>query len=161
MSSDEDRAEHMNRCTFRKAAGIGHAASLITTAEAIAESMPVVKGARASTLAAIVWGLMAFGTADLSLGQTQGTGGTCVPVSERAGRELGCFITARQALGKLPKAPLYWHLDTYPTRAAAEAPRGLSGAVVESFGKVWLFTIVAAGWRAAVASTSLTSARCR
>ncbi len=28
-------------------------------------------------------------------------------------------------LGKLPQAPLYWHLDTYPTRAAAEAAKGV------------------------------------
>ena len=50
------------------------------------------------------------------------TDGICIPVAERAGRAFGCFITARQELGRLPSAPaLYWHLDTYPTRAAAVA----------------------------------------
>jgi quercetin dioxygenase-like cupin family protein len=77
------------------------------------------------------------------------TGGTCVPVSERAGRALGCFITAVEQLGELPREPaLYWHLDTYPTRAAATAARGARGTVVESLGHVWLFTIAENGWRA-------------
>ncbi|HEV2020922.1 MAG TPA: hypothetical protein VGQ94_00170, partial [Terriglobales bacterium] len=68
--------------------------------------------------------------------------------SERAGREFGCFITARAELGHLPKrSKLYWHLDTYPTRAAAEAAKGPRSTVVESLGRVWLFTIAAAGWR--------------
>ena len=36
------------------------------------------------------------------------TDGTCVPVSERAGREFGCFITAREELGALAaQPPLY------------------------------------------------------
>ena len=52
------------------------------------------------------------------------TDGTCLPVAERAGRAFGCFITARQELGRLPSdTALYWHLDTFPTRAAAERAR--------------------------------------
>jgi len=73
---------------------------------------------------------------------------TCVPVAERAGRELGCFVMARQELGRLPASPaLYWHLDTYPTRAAAETAREARSTVVESLGKIWLFTIAPAEWR--------------
>jgi hypothetical protein len=73
---------------------------------------------------------------------------TCIPVAERAGRTTGCFITAREELGKLPSdPPLYWHLDTYPTRAAAERARGSRSTVVESVGKIWLFTIAPADWR--------------
>jgi hypothetical protein len=75
------------------------------------------------------------------------TGGTCIPISERGTRAMGCFITAREVLGKLPQVPLFWHLDTYPTRAAADAARGPRGTVVESLGKIWLFTIAGAGWR--------------
>ena len=77
------------------------------------------------------------------------TGGTCVPVNERGGRELGCFITARQILDKLPNEPLFWHLDRYPTKAHAEAARGPRGTVVDSLGSIWLFTIERAGWRPA------------
>lgn len=78
------------------------------------------------------------------------TDGTCVPVSERAGREFGCFITAREVLGPLPSRPrLYWHLDTYPTLAAAQAAKDARGTVVESFGRIWLFTIASAEYRPA------------
>jgi quercetin dioxygenase-like cupin family protein len=82
------------------------------------------------------------------------TDGTCIPVAERAGRELGCFVTARQELGKLPASPpLYWHVDSYPTRAAAEAARGPRSTVVESYGRIWLFTIAPADWRPAPGGT--------
>lgn len=76
------------------------------------------------------------------------TDGTCVPVAERAGRTFGCFITARQELGRLAVRPaLYWHLDTYPTRGAAERARAARSTVVESLGRIWLFTIAPAEWR--------------
>ena len=72
----------------------------------------------------------------------------CKPVSERTG-ESGCWITAHVQLGSLPQQPMFWHLDTYPTRAAAEAAVAMRGTVVESLGKVWLFTIDEAEWRPA------------
>ena len=76
------------------------------------------------------------------------TDGTCVPVSERAGRAFGCFITAREELGRLPRdSALYWHLDAYPSRAAAAHARAPRSTVVESFGRVWLFTIARESWR--------------
>jgi quercetin dioxygenase-like cupin family protein len=70
----------------------------------------------------------------------------CRPVSERTA-EVGCWIMVDAVLGQLPRGPVFWHLDVYPTRAEAEAARGPRGTVVESFGKVWLFTIDVAGWR--------------
>ena len=70
----------------------------------------------------------------------------CRPVSERTS-EVGCWITANAVLGRLPQRPIFWHLDTYPTRAEAEAAKGPRGAVVESLGKVWLLSIDVAGWR--------------
>jgi quercetin dioxygenase-like cupin family protein len=72
----------------------------------------------------------------------------CKPVSQRTG-ETGCWITANAVLGQLPQAPIFWHLDTYSTRAEAEAAKGPRGTVVESLNKVWLFSIDVAGWRAA------------
>lgn len=142
LVSFEGRAEREQSRSCRAGRFIPGAAPGV--AEATSKvGMRRVRGA----LAAMAWSVMAFGAADPALGQTQDTAGTCVPVSERAGRELGCFITASQVLGKLPEAPLYWHLDTYPTRAAAEAAKGANGTVVESYGKVWLFTIAEAGWR--------------
>ncbi len=78
------------------------------------------------------------------------TDGTCIPVAARADRAFGCFITARQELGALAALPaLYWHLDTFPNAAAARAAASARGTVVESLGRVWLFTIAPAEYRPA------------
>jgi quercetin dioxygenase-like cupin family protein len=75
--------------------------------------------------------------------------GACsTPVGERTS-EVGCYLDATEALGTLPQVPLFWHLYNYPTRPAAEAVKAPHGTVVESFGKVWLFTIAEAGWHPA------------
>jgi quercetin dioxygenase-like cupin family protein len=75
-------------------------------------------------------------------------GSVCKPVSERTG-EVGCWVIAHQPVGRLDAPQTFWHLDTYPTRAAADAAKGPHGAVIESLGKVWLLTIDHAGWRPA------------
>jgi quercetin dioxygenase-like cupin family protein len=85
-----------------------------------------------------------------ALRQTGGTGGICTPVSERAGREFGCFITAREDLGILSNdRPVFWHVALYRTRAAANSARAARETVVESLGQTWLFTIAPAGWQPA------------
>jgi len=67
----------------------------------------------------------------------------CRPVSERARiDDVGCWI-----MGEVTQPQVFWHLNVYPTRAAADAVRGSHGTVVESYGKVWLFTIEDKGWR--------------
>jgi quercetin dioxygenase-like cupin family protein len=73
---------------------------------------------------------------------------SCVSASERGDRELGCFVLASKELGPLPDTPLYWHLYVYRTKAAAEAAKGNTGTVVESFGKVWLFAVADVSWSA-------------
>jgi quercetin dioxygenase-like cupin family protein len=70
----------------------------------------------------------------------------CPPISERK-TEAGCYTTTEASLGTLPTGSLFWHLYTYPTRSAAEAARGTTGTVAESFGKHWLYTIAPEGWR--------------
>ena len=78
------------------------------------------------------------------------TDGTCVPIAERAGRKLGCYITARHELGRLlPRPALYWHLERYPSRVEAQrdARRDKRSIAVESFGKQWVFTIAPFEWR--------------
>ena len=42
---------------------------------------------------------------------------------------------------------VFWHLDVYPTRAAAQGAKVPQGTVIKSFGRVWLLTIAAEGWR--------------
>jgi hypothetical protein len=70
-----------------------------------------------------------------------GLSGWCeTPVADRKA-EAGCYTTAITSLGMPPRGPLFWHLDTYPDRAAAEAQRGARGTVVDGHGKHWLFTI--------------------
>jgi quercetin dioxygenase-like cupin family protein len=85
--------------------------------------------------------LSVFAVACLSWSVFAQTGGTCIPVSERAGGEFGCFITAREVFDRLPPGELYWLIDRFATRHDAEAAKGPSGTVVESLGHVWLFTI--------------------
>jgi quercetin dioxygenase-like cupin family protein len=93
------------------------------------------------TLTAVLW-MVGVATCSEAFAQY----GICRPVSQRTS-ELGCWITAVKAVGQLPQQPIFWHLDTYPTRAAAEKAMGPRGTVVESLGKVWLFTVDEAGWR--------------
>ena len=81
-----------------------------------------------------------------AIGQPHDTGGKCIPANERAGRELGCFIMASQDLDR-QVGPLFWHLDTYKSRVDAETAKGPRGTVVQSLGKIWLFTITEAEWR--------------
>src|SRR5215467_12426045 len=69
-----------------------------------------------------------------------GPGGVCKPASMRT-QEVGCWIMADDPVGQLTQSHVFWTLDTYPTRAAAEADKRPHGTVVESFGQFWLLTI--------------------
>ena len=81
-------------------------------------------------------------------------GGCEIPVAERES-EVGCYLLTSVPVGTLSDAPLAWHLDQYPTKAAAETAKGARGTVVESFGKIWLFTIESPSWRAPGAGTHI------
>jgi quercetin dioxygenase-like cupin family protein len=70
----------------------------------------------------------------------------CRPVSQRTS-ELGCWIIVDDQVGLLPAGQMFWHLDTYPIRTAAEDAKQSRGTVVEALGKIWLFTIAEATWR--------------
>lgn len=71
----------------------------------------------------------------------------CFPVSERAGRDVGCWLIVSEPLGRLSQSAVFWHLDRYPSRAEAESAKGPRSTVVDALGQVWLFTIGEAGWR--------------
>jgi hypothetical protein len=49
---------------------------------------------------------------------------TCLPVSQRTG-PVGCWIMAQESLGSMPETPLFWHMSTYPNRAAAQPAKGV------------------------------------
>ena len=91
--------------------------------------------------------LLATHVAPAQLAGTQVPGGCDVPASKRTA-ETGCYWLASETLKELPAGDVFWHLYTYPTREAAEAARRASaGTVVNSFGKVWLFTLANSKWR--------------
>jgi hypothetical protein len=59
----------------------------------------------------------------------------------------GAHALASIPVVEVPTTPVYWHLDTFPTRAAADAAKEALGTVVETFGQVWLFTLAEPQWR--------------
>ena len=65
---------------------------------------------------------------------------TCKGVSVPPGKlpEFGCFVVASAKGLQFSQKDVYWHLSSFPTRAAAEAAKTPSGLVVEEEGKVWL-----------------------
>jgi hypothetical protein len=48
---------------------------------------------------------------------------------------------AEKKLKELPTGPLYWHLETFPTLAEAQAAAGPTSLTAEMAGKAWLFTL--------------------
>jgi len=76
-----------------------------------------------------------------------GLPGWCETLAADRKAEEGCYTTAIADVGQLPATPIYWHLDTFPSRAAAEASVGPRSTVVESQHRHWLFTIAGASWR--------------
>jgi hypothetical protein len=69
--------------------------------------------------------------------------------ASHAAQAPGANALATVPVGELPPGPVYWHLDTYRTRAEADALGGRRSTVVEAFARVWLFTLAEAGWRPA------------
>jgi quercetin dioxygenase-like cupin family protein len=75
-------------------------------------------------------------------------GDPCKPASQRT-QDVGCWILADDPVGRFSSSEVFWYLDTYATRAAAEADKGPQGIVVESLGKIWLMTIEKENWKPA------------
>ena len=100
-----------------------------------------------ASLGALVALLMAGSPAGAQTAAASVPGG-CNVAFDRRTAETGCYLLATESLKSLPGKEVFWHLYTYPTRAAAEAARkGSAGTVVESFGKIWLFAIAESAWR--------------
>jgi quercetin dioxygenase-like cupin family protein len=97
----------------------------------------------------LAWTLLLFTATAGDAQPPQDTGGACIPVAERAGRPYGCFILASNPVGVVDQAEAFWHLETFPTAAAAAKARTPRSLVVEAFDKVWLLTIAPAVWRSA------------
>ena len=64
---------------------------------------------------------------------------TCVDVPAGSSRpEFGCFNVATARGLRFSEPAVYWHLHTFPDRAAAEATKRPTGLIVEEEGRVWL-----------------------
>jgi mannose-6-phosphate isomerase-like protein (cupin superfamily) len=48
---------------------------------------------------------------------------------------------AEKTVDKLPDGPLFWRIETLPSRPQADTAAGPAALVAESSGKVWLFTL--------------------
>ena len=73
----------------------------------------------------------------------------CEPVADRAGRALGCFITARQEIGPLSRdTALYWYIDESDSTARGTAALPPRSTIVTSLGREWQMTIAPAGFPA-------------
>ena len=53
--------------------------------------------------------------------------------------EFGCFRIGISKDLKFKRSAIYWHLYTFPNKAAADAAKTPSGVVVEEDGRLWLF----------------------
>ena len=74
------------------------------------------------------------------------TSGLCsLPSSAIAQQTLVVKALAEKKLTDLPTGSLFWRLENFPTLAQAQAAAGTTGLAAESGGKVWLFTLGAAG----------------
>jgi quercetin dioxygenase-like cupin family protein len=71
--------------------------------------------------------------------QAQATSRTC---AGQAGETPGpACLVAHQDLGRLPQGPLYWNIYTFADAQAAERTKPPHGAVIQAFGRVWLFNL--------------------
>lgn len=92
----------------------------------------------------IVSGLIAAFAAALPVSASaQATARPCDPIEE-AGP--ACLL-AHTPLPALPAGAIFWQIDRFASRDTAQAAANASGAVVQAFGSVWLFTIGGANWR--------------
>lgn len=73
----------------------------------------------------------------------QATTRQCGPLEE-AGP--ACLLT-RQQLPSLPAGRIFWHIDRFPSKPAADAANTAKGVVVAAFGSTWLFTLAGKAWR--------------
>jgi quercetin dioxygenase-like cupin family protein len=105
-------------------------------------------GAKVLTSSQIALASLTICIATAASAQQQAGFGTCVPMRERAGRDVGCFIISEQKLGHLGAAPVFWHVTRFPSRSLAEAANDSRGTVIEAYGHAWLLEIAGAKWRA-------------
>ena len=68
-----------------------------------------------------------------------------LPSTAIAQQALVIKALSEKKVAELPAGPLFWRIENFPTLAQAQAAAGATGLAVESGGKLWLFTLGAAG----------------
>lgn len=91
--------------------------------------------------------------ASLGVAQTQDAGAVvpshpCHFSRDTPPRPGPACLLAHQELGALADGPVYWHIDTFKSQAAARSAQGSTGTIVADYGTVWLFTIAGEHWSA-------------
>jgi quercetin dioxygenase-like cupin family protein len=85
----------------------------------------------------------AIGVAIPMAAHAQATSRTC---TGDAGEVPGpACLVGHEDIGRLPKGPVFWSLYSFPDLAAAERGKPAHGAVVQAFGRTWLFDVGAKG----------------
>ncbi len=88
------------------------------------------------------WRLIAaLGSVALALTAVAAAVGLVVPPTALAQEALVIRPLAEKRVAQLPAGPLFWRVETFPARAAAEAAAGPTGLVAESAGRIWLLTL--------------------
>jgi quercetin dioxygenase-like cupin family protein len=98
--------------------------------------MPTCRRRPLAVTLAFIIATSGFALMHSALGQLNRPG--CVPIAQREGREIGCYILVHEHLGQLPEGPVFWSLYTFPNRAAAEEVKRPGETVFEALGKIWL-----------------------
>ncbi len=102
------------------------------------------RGKRASVCALVIGALNLLGAI---AGQTQGTGEdthdhrlfSCMEDGLKS-NNTGCQLLGRMKVPQFPDTPLFWCLNRFPTRKAAEVAKVQNSLVAEVEGKFWLFS---------------------
>ncbi len=101
---------------------------------------------RRAAITAIAGAAIAFKLANPAHGEINRPG--CVPIAQRDGHEVGCYIIVTEHLGQLQQSQVFWSLYNFSSRAAADEIKQPGDTVFEAVGKTWLSHIGGAGWQA-------------
>jgi quercetin dioxygenase-like cupin family protein len=73
--------------------------------------------------------------------------GACEEPAQTHTGKVGCYLIATTSLGVFSAPSVYWHLYEYGDRAEAEASAAPRSTVVESQGRMWVYTIADKDWQ--------------
>ena len=97
----------------------------------------------------LLWAVVAASVvqASPSVQSAAGVPGACEESAQMHAGKAGCYLVATTSLGVLSAPSVYWHLYEYGGRAEAEAAAAPRSTVVESQGRMWVYTIADKQWQ--------------